>query len=111
MISNDRKAILITYPYKDIIKEAISLASSAGYHIEKIVSQRHITRSKYGIGSGKAEEVKELVRQLNVEVIIFDEVIKPTQQYNLATLCQVEIIDRERLILEIFEQRASSAES
>jgi GTPase len=111
MISNHRKAILITYPYEDTIKEAISLADTAGYHIEKIVSQRHITRSKYGIGGGKAEEVKELVRQLKPEVIIFDEVMKPTQQYNLATLCQVEIIDRERLILEIFESRASTAES
>src|SRR6187200_1849584 len=111
MILNHRKAILITYPYEDVIKEAISLASTAGYYIEKIVSQRHITRSKYGIGGGKAEQVKELVRQLKPEVIIFDEVMKPTQQYNLATLCQVEIIDRERLILEIFEHRASTAES
>src|ERR687884_903384 len=111
MIPNQRKAILITYPYEDTIKEAISLADTAGYHIEKIVSQRHITRSKYGIGGGKAEQVKELVRQLKSEVIIFDEVMKPTQQYNLATLCQVEIIDRERLILEIFEHRASTAES
>jgi GTP-binding protein HflX len=75
------------------------------------VNQRHITRSKYGIGRGKAEEVKELVKQLKPEVIIFDEVLKPTQQYNLASLCKVEIIDRERLILEIFELRASTAES
>ena len=111
MISNHRKAILITYPQEDAIKEAISLACTAGYNIEKIVSQRHITRSKYGIGAGKAEQVKELVKQLKPEVIIFDEVMKPTQQYNLATLCQVEIIDRERLILEIFERRASTAES
>src|SRR5881394_874920 len=87
MTSNHRKAILITYPQKDAIKEAISLACTAGYNIEKIVSQ------------------------LESEVIIFDEVMKPTQQYNLATLCQVEIVDRERLILEIFERRASTAES
>src|ERR671933_1195708 len=111
MISNHRKAILITYPHEDAMKEAISLACTAGYNIEKIVSQRHITRSKYGIGAGKAEQVKELVKQLKPEIIIFDEVMKPTQQYNLATLCQVEIIDRERLILKIFEHRASTAES
>src|ERR671935_993172 len=105
------KAILITYPCKDTIKEATSLAYAAGYSVEKTVNQRHITRSKYGIGRGKAEEVKELVKQLKPEVIIFDEVLKPTQQYNLASLCKVEIIDRERLILEIFELRASTAES
>ena len=92
MISNHRKAILITYPQEDAIKEAISLACTAGYNIEKIVSQRHITRSKYGIGAGKAEQVKELVRQLKPEVIIFDEVMKPTQQYNLATLAKLKLL-------------------
>jgi GTP-binding protein HflX len=110
-MSSLRKAILITYPFEDAIKEATSLADTVGYSVERIVRQRHITRSKYGIGRGKAEEVKELVKQLGPEVIIFDEVLKPTQQYNLASLCQVEIIDRERLILEIFERRASTAES
>jgi len=106
-----RKAILITYPFEEAIKEATSLADTVGYSVERIVKQRHITQSRYGIGRGKAEEVKELVKQLEPEVIIFDEVLKPTQQYNLASLCQVEIIDRERLILEIFERRASTAES
>ena len=110
-MSNLRRAVLITYPSEDAIKEATSLADTVGYSVEKIVKQRHITRSKYAIGRGKAEEVKELVKQLKLEVIIFDEVLKPTQQYNLASLCQVEIIDRERLILEIFERRASTAES
>jgi GTPase len=110
-MSNLRRAVLITYPSEDAIKEATSLADTVGYSVEKIVKQRHLTRSKYGIGRGKAEEVKELVKQLKLEVIIFDEVLKPTQQYNLASLCQVEIIDRERLILEIFERRASTAES
>jgi GTPase len=106
-----RKAVLITYPFEEAIKEATSLADTVGYSVERIVKQRHITQSRYGIGRGKAEEVKELVKQLEPEVIIFDEVLKPTQQYNLASLCQVEIIDRERLILEIFERRASTAES
>jgi GTPase len=110
-MSNLRRAVLITYPSEDAIKEATSLADTVGYSVERIIKQRHITRSKYGIGRGKAEEVKELVKQLKLEVIIFDEVLKPTQQYNLASLCQVEIIDRERLILEIFERRASTAES
>jgi GTP-binding protein HflX len=110
-MSNLRRAALITYPSEEAIKEATSLADTVGYSVERIVKQRHITRSKYGIGRGKAEEVKELVKQLKLEVIIFDEVLKPTQQYHLASLCQVEIVDRERLILEIFERRASTAES
>jgi GTPase len=110
-MSNPRKAILITYPFEHAIKEATSLADAAGYLVETTVNQRHITRSKYGIGSGKAEEIKALVENLKPNAIIFDEVLKPSQQYNLASLCKTEIIDRERLILEIFERRASTAES
>jgi len=107
----DRKAILITYPVDQAIKEAVSLADAAGYEVIDTVTQRQITRSRFGIGPGKAEEVKELVQELKPNAIIFDEMIKPTQMYNLARMCKVEIVDRERLILEIFERRASTTES
>src|ERR671924_1307530 len=106
-----RKAILITYPVEQARNEAISLAETAGYSIIRIVTQKQITKSRFGIGRGKAEEIKELVQELKPDVIIFDEVLKPSQMYNLASVCKVEIIDRERLLLEIFEQRASTAES
>ena len=106
-----RKAILITYPVEQVRNEAISLAETAGYSIIRIVTQKQITKSRFGIGRGKAEEVKELVQELKPDVIIFDEVLKPSQMYNLASVCKVEIIDRERLLLEIFEQHASTAES
>lgn len=110
-MTSDRKAILITYPVDQTIKEAVSLADAAGYEVIDTVTQRQITRSRFGIGRGKAEEVKELVQELRPNAIIFDEMIKPTQMYNLASLCKVEIVDRERLILEIFERRASTTES
>ncbi len=110
-MSGYRKAILITYPVDQVIKEAISLADAAGYSIIKTVTQRQLIRSRFGVGWGKAEEVKEMVQGLGPDVIIFDEVLKPTQLYNLASLCKIEIVDRERLILEIFERRASTTES
>jgi GTPase len=110
-MANYRKAILITYPIEQAINEAISLADAAGYSIIKTVTQHQITKSRFGIGRGKAEEVKEIVKEIMPDVIIFDETIKPNQIYNLASLCKLEIIDRERLILEIFERRASTAES
>jgi GTP-binding protein HflX len=106
-----RRAILITYPVEQAIKEAISLADAARYSIIETVTQHQITRSRFGIGRGKAEEVKEIVKEIKPDVIIFDETIKPTQIYNLASLCKIEIIDRERLILEIFERRSSTTES
>jgi GTP-binding protein HflX len=111
VLNSNKSALLITYPLEEVTKEAISLADAARYSVIKIVNQRNLTQSKYGIGRGKAEEVKELVEQLKPEVIIFDEVLKPSQQYNLAKVCKIDILDRERLILEIFELRASTAES
>ena len=100
---NFKKALLITYPVEESINEALSLAEAAGYTVKKIVKQKRITQSKYGIGKGKAHEVKDLVTDLGIDIILFDEVLKPTQQYNLASLCKKDIIDRERLILEIFK--------
>lgn len=108
---NFKNALLITYPIEESVNEALSLAETAGYVVKKIVKQKHITQSKYGIGKGKAYEIKDLVNDLNIDIILFDEVLKPTQQYNLAFLCKRDIIDRERLILEIFERRASTSES
>lgn len=110
-MADERKAILVTYPNKQVIEEATALADAAGYSVRQVISQRHITRSRYGIGAGKAQEIKQVVQGIKPDVIIFDEVLKPSQAYNLASLCKVEIIDRERLILEIFEHRAGTAES
>jgi GTPase len=110
-MAGQRTAVLITYPLEQASREATSLADSAGYHVIRVVTHHELTRSKFGIGKGKANQVKAVVEQLRPDVIIFDEVLKSRQVYNLARLCKVEIVDRERLILEIFERRASTAES
>ncbi len=101
-MQSDRYAILVTYPVKHVIKEAASLADAAGYEIQMIVTQKHLTTSKFGVGRGKAEELKDFAKSVQCDAIIIDEVIKPTQQYNLASLCGIEVVDRERLILDIF---------
>ncbi len=49
------RTILVTYPEHNAIAEAKSLADSAGYSVEKIVTQKNITSSKYGVGRGKAQ--------------------------------------------------------
>lgn len=106
-----KTSLLVTYPDDISIREAKSLADAAGYCVIKTVTQQNITHSRYGIGRGKAQEIKDLVDQLRVNIVIYDEVLKPSQQYNLASLCKLDIIDRERLILQIFELRASNNES
>lgn len=110
-MTQERRAILITYPAEQAIAEAVSLADAAGYKVERIVTQKNLTWSRYGVGRGKAEEVKAMADELKPDNILFDEVLKPSQTYNLASVVKVEVIDRERLILEIFERRASTTES
>jgi len=104
-------AILITYDTEDAINEAKGLCDAAGYQVVHIIKQRFLQKPKYGISGGVLETLEELSGKLRPDVIIFDEILKPRQNYNLATVLHREILDREALILEIFESRSSSAES
>ncbi len=108
---NQRKAVLVTYPDKYIFQEALGLAQAAGYEVVHVITQSYLSRAKYGIGSGKAQEVLRAARELQASVILFDEKLNSVQVYNLAKLTGVEAIDREKLILEIFQRRTTSAES
>jgi len=67
--------------------------------------------SRYQIGSGKVKELAKLIKEKNVQKIIFDNPLKPVQAYNLAKSTGVEAIDRFQLILEIFARRASTTEA
>ncbi|MFN3653946.1 MAG: GTPase HflX [Candidatus Nitrosotenuis sp.] len=104
-------AVLITYDNEDTVKEALGLCEAAGYKVAKMLRQKFLNKAKYGIGEGKVEELKELVAKIRPDVIIYDEVLKPSQSYNLASKLKINILDRESLILEIFEKRSSSYES
>lgn len=103
------KALLITYPQRPIREEAIGLVESAGYELIDLITQRYLRHSKYGLGSGKAEKLKKMA--MDADLIVVDERLASSQIYNLAKLTGLEVIDREKLILEIFNRRAKSAAS
>ena len=105
------KAILITYDKEDAINEAKGLCEAAGYEVVHIIQQNYLQKPKYGISGGVLEQLREIADKIRPDVIVFDEILKPSQNYNLATELQREVLDREGLILEIFESRASSSES
>ena len=104
-------AILITYDKDDAINEAKALCDAAGYNVVHTITQRFLKKPKYGISGGILERLEEISEKLKPDVIVFDEILKPSQNYALASILHREILDRETLILEIFENRASSAES
>ena len=67
--------------------------------------------SRYQIGAGKVEELARMVEETGASKVIFDNVLRTTQVYNLAKAIKVEVIDRFQLILEIFTRRATTTEA
>ena len=87
------------------------MAQSAGAEIvEHITAQRIKPDPKLFIGSGKAEEIAERVKELEIDLVIFDHSLSPSQERNLERVIQCRVIDRTRLILDIFAQRARTHE-
>jgi len=65
---------------------------------------------RYYIGSGKADEVAEMVRALDADLVLVDHLLTPVQERNLEKQLGVRVVDRAGLILDIFAQRARSHE-
>lgn len=63
------------------------------------------------ISSGKVEEIQEKAQALNVDVIVFDDEIAPSQQRNLEKIYKIPVIDRSEVIIGVFAQRAHSKEA
>jgi len=106
-----KSAILVTYDDEDSVNEALALCDAANYKISHIIKQEYLQRARFGISEKKVEELEELISKYRPEAIIYDEILKPSQNYNLASKLKILILDRETLILEIFDGRAVSSES
>ena len=63
------------------------------------------------IGSGKADEIVAFVKEQNLDVIVFDNELSPSQQRNWEALSGVTVIDRQEVILDIFARRAQTREA
>ncbi|WP_051198052.1 GTPase HflX [Butyrivibrio sp. MB2005] len=63
------------------------------------------------IGSGKVEELKNLINMLDADIVIFGDTLSPIQIRNLEKILDTEVIDRTGLILQIFAKRARTRES
>ncbi|MCG6933776.1 MAG: GTPase HflX [Gallionella sp.] len=87
------------------------LAKTAGVHVSAVVqARRQRPDAALFAGSGKVQQIAELVEQLDVQLVIFNHDLTPAQMRNLTALLNVRVIDRTMLILDIFAQRAQSHE-
>jgi len=95
---------------QEYMDELEFLALTAGATIDRRFTQ-NLTQpdSKTFVGSGKAQEIKEYVKENEIGTIIFDDELSPSQLKNLEKEIEVKILDRTNLILDIFAQRAQTS--
>jgi GTPase len=108
---SDDKATIITYPDEFTKQEVLELAKAAGYRVQAVITQKQVIKSGYGVGVGKAQELQEIVAENGSKTIIIDESVTSSQANNLSKVTQAEVVDRERLILNIFARRANTTEA
>jgi GTP-binding protein HflX len=93
------------------LSELKLLVSSAGVEtVQVLTASRSAPDPKFFVGSGKAQEIADLVSQTEATVVIFNHALSPAQTRNLERLCLARVIDRTSLILDIFAQRARTYE-
>ncbi len=95
------------------LKELELLAQTAGANVlHYFVQKLSKINPSYFIGPGKAKQIIEQAKSLNVSLIIFDDELSPAQIKNFSNLSEdVKVIDRSSLILEIFSQHAKTKEA
>ncbi len=96
----------------DYLDELDFLARTAGVNTVKHFTQKlDMPDKRTFIGSGKVEEIKEYVKENEIDVIVFDDDLSPSQMRNLEKIFEKKIYDRSLLILDIFMLRARTAQA
>lgn len=105
------KALLIGKPGIPLT-ELEGLCSTLGLEVVRSVNLTRCEPSPaYGIGSGKAQELSALAKELEADSIIFDYVLEPRKQRNWEKLSGLSVFDRQEVILRIFSRRAQTKEA
>ena len=111
IVEEAEKVMLISTDSEESLDELASLAETAGAMvIARVIQNRQKPDSATYIGSGKAEELALTCQAMEIDLAILDDELTGAQQKNLEDILGVRVIDRTALILDIFAQRAQSAE-
>ncbi len=95
----------------DDLSEFELLADSAGAdRLALVTGSRSRPDAKYFVGSGKAQEIAELVGEYDADIVLFNHNLSPSQERNIEALVKCRVLDRTGLILDIFAQRARTYE-
>ena len=111
IVEQSEKAMLISTDSEESLEELASLAETAGAMVITRVMQNRLKPDPATfIGSGKAEELSLVCQAMEIDLAIVDDELTGAQQRNLENVLGVRVIDRTALILDIFAQRAQTAE-
>ncbi|MBR6568272.1 MAG: GTPase HflX [Clostridia bacterium] len=114
--TEQEKALLVSvdtgeFDAEASIDELEELAYTAGAEvIGKVIQKKEAPEKATFVGAGKLLEIIAFCRTNDVDLMIFDSELSPSQQRNLEKLTQVRVIDRTMLILDIFAMRARTSE-
>lgn len=89
--------------------EELALSAEAEV-LDCVLGTRATPDAKYYVGKGKAEEIQQLVKALDAELVLVNHELSPSQERNLERLFECRVVDRSGLILDIFAQRARTFE-
>jgi len=93
------------------LRELAALAETAGAEVLDGLLQRRAKPDPASyFGKGKAEELRELVKELGADTVIADAELAPSQRRTLEDIVKVKVVDRTAIILDIFAQHAKSKE-
>jgi GTP-binding protein HflX len=94
------------------LAELKSLAEALDIEVvEKMYQKLERPNAKTYVGSGKLNEIIIAIHAYDIDVLIFNDELSPSQIRNIEELTKIEVIDRSYLILKIFEQRSQTKES
>ncbi|WP_339736903.1 GTPase HflX [uncultured Sunxiuqinia sp.] len=95
---------------REYLDELEFLADTAGARVEKQFFQRlDVPNSATFVGSGKLEEINNFIKIHEIDTVIFDDELSPTQLRNIERTLECKVLDRTNLILDIFAKRAQTA--
>lgn len=94
----------------EYLAELEFLAETAGaVTIRKFTQKLPVPNPKLYVGKGKMEEIKEFIDFNDIELVIFDDELSPSQLRNIERMLEVKVLDRNNLILDIFASRARTS--
>ncbi len=97
---------------EELLLELAELTRSAGaIVVDSILQQRKSPDPGTFVGKGIVNDIKARLAEENITLVIFDDPLSPAQQRNLENIFEVKVLDRSRLILDIFASRARTAEA